>query len=266
MILSTIVSDIVGLEHLLTSKFNYLTRFVYLFVLNLKSVLKTIFISRKVNKERFIEHLRRITWTCLPIAVLTVCASSIIFAIHVAPTFATRGLNSYLGGGIALALIRECVPIMGSLALVTQYCSGSTAQIGSMKITEQLDAMKILKVSPVSYILSPMVLAGLIGFPIVISISILSAIFANFFVTNLLIDITDKLYFSSILHVVNFSDIFLALIKSSCFGFFVTIVSYTCGILTSGGAKAVGDATRSSVVINFALVLVLDYIITALWL
>jgi phospholipid/cholesterol/gamma-HCH transport system permease protein len=253
-------------ENSFSRKLDYLNKFVYSLVINLQEAFKVIFIERKIYLANFIEHLRRIVWTCLPIAVLTVCASSIIFAIHVAPTFATRGLTSYLGGGIALALIRECVPVMGSLALVTQYCSGATAQIGSMKITEQLDAMRITKVSPVSYILVPMMLAGVIGFPIVIAISIISGVIVNFFATNFLIDITEKLYTSSISHVVELKDIFLALTKAAVFGFFVTLVSYTCGVLAHGGAKAVGNSTRLAVVINFALIIILDYIITALWL
>jgi len=256
----------IGIKGNINNKFTFFNTFIFNLVLNLQEALKIIFIVRKIYTENCVEHLRRIIWTCLPIAVLTVCASSIIFAIQVAPTFATRGLTSYLGGGIALALIRECVPVMGSLALVTQYCSGATAQIGSMKITEQLDAMKISKVSPVSYILVPMILAGIVGFPIVIAISIISGVIVNFFATNLLIDITQKLYTSSILHVVQFKDIFLALTKASIFGFFVTLVSYTCGVLTAGGAKAVGNSTRLAVVINFALIIILDYIITALWL
>lgn len=254
------------LENHFSTKIKYFTKFIHSLIVNFQEAVNIVFIEKKIYSKNFLEHLRRIIWTCLPIAVLTVSASSIIFAIHIAPTFATRGLTSYLGGGVALALIRECVPVMGSLALVTQYCSGATAQIGSMKITEQLDAMRISKVSPVSYILIPMILAGMIGFPIVIAISIISGIVINFIATNILIDITQKLYTSSISHVVQYDDIFLALIKASVFGFFVTIVSYTCGTLANGGAKAVGDSTRLAVVINFALIITLDYIITALWL
>lgn len=255
-----------GISNNIASRFVLLNRFIFNLTTNLQEALKVIFIQRKIYKENFYENLRKVTWTCLPIATLTVAASSVIYAIHVAPAFSTRGLTMYFGGGVALALIRESVPVLGSLALVTQYCSGATAQIGSMKITEQLDAMKISKVSPVSYILVPMLLAGSIGFPIVIIISILTGVLVNFFATHLLIDITYTLYTSSITHVVQFKDIFLSLTKASIFGFIVTLISYTCGVLTTGGAKAVGNSTRLSVVINFALIIILDYIITALWL
>lgn len=250
----------------LLSNFYLANRFLFTLSTNFKEALKSILIYKIFYKKNFYENLRKIIWTCLPIATLSVAASSVIYAIHVAPAFSTRGLTMYFGGGVALALIRESVPVLGSLALVTQYCSGATAEIGSMKITEQLDAMRISRVSPISYILVPMLIAGLIGFPIVITISTLVGIAVNFFATNCLIDITYRLYTSSISHVVQFKDIFLALIKSSVFGFMVTLVSYTCGVLTTGGAKAVGNSTRLSVVINFALIIILDYIITALWL
>ncbi|MBI2995947.1 MAG: ABC transporter permease [Candidatus Melainabacteria bacterium] len=215
--------------------------------------------------NNLLEYLKRIIWTCLPIATLTVSASSLIYAIHVAPELSLRGLNIYLGGIVALSLIREGVPVLGSLALVTQFCSGMTAQIGSMKITEQLDAMKIVKVQSSEYLLVPMVIAGLVGFPLIMVLCIAMALLINFIFCKFLINITSSLYLTSIFSSVNMKDISLCLVKACIFGFVVTLVSYTCGILTSGGSKEVGNSTKLSVVINFALVVILDYIITALW-
>lgn len=243
-----------------------INNFIGALVLNFFEAINVIFIQRKIYYENFIECLRKIIWTSLPIATLTVSASAIIYAIHIAPEFASRGLTVYLGGLVALALIREGVPVMGSLAIVTQFCSGITAQIGSMKITEQLDAMKISKVYPSAYLLVPMLIAGLIGFPIIIVVCILTGLFVNFGFSNFFINITHQLYFTSIQSAVSVKDFSLALLKSSVFGFVVTLISYTCGILTVGGSKGVGNSTRLSVVINFALVVILDYIITALWL
>ena len=134
-----------------------------------------------------------------------------------------------------------------------------------MKITEQIDAMKMAQVYPVPYILVPLLLSGLIGFPILIMICILAGIAVNFVISNLLINITLQLYLSSIVNVVCIKDILLSIVKSSMFGFFVNLVSFNCGMLTLGGSKAVGNSIRLSVSLNFALVLILDYIITALW-
>ena len=249
-------------------KINSINLFVSTIALNFLDALKIIYVDTLKGKlfyNNILENLRRVLWTCLPIAVLTVSASSIIYAIHVAPEFYARGLNVYLGGLVAIALVREGVPVLGSLAIITQFCSGSTAQIGSMKITEQLDAMKIAKVYPQSYILVPMLLAGTVGFPILTVVCILTGLLINFFTCNLLINLTPNIYLTSIYNALSFKDILLCLVKSSIFGFVVTLVSYTCGVLTVGGSKAVGNSTRISVVINFALVVILDYIITALW-
>lgn len=248
------------------NKLTYINNFIYMLVKSLFESFNIIFIQRKIYYVNLLESLGKILWTSLPIATLTVGASSAIYSIHVAPEFSERGLSVYLGGLVALSLIREGAPVMGALAIISQFCSGMTAQIGSMKITEQLDAMKTMKVYPSGYLLVPMLCAGFIGFPLVILICILIGIFINYIVSNLLIHITYSLYFSSILHALKVNDIFLALVKSSIFGFCVTLVSYTCGILTSGGSKGVGNATRLSVIINFALVIILDYMITALWL
>ena len=243
-----------------------ISNFIGNLVLNLKAALNIIFIQKKIYTENFFENLRKITWTCLPISVLTVSASAIVYSIHVAPEFSKHGLTIYMGGLVGLSLIREGVPVMGSLAIITQYCSGITAQIGSMKVTEQLDAMKMAKVSPIGYILVPMLLAGTIGFPVVAIICACIGIMVNFIASNLLINVTYILFTNSILSSIDIKDIMLGLVKASIFGFVVTLVSYNCGITTIGGSKAVGNSTRLSVVINFALVIILDYIITALWL
>ncbi len=221
---------------------------------------------REIFISNFLENLKRIVWSCLPISLLTVSVSAIVYSFHVAPEFNTRGLSVYLGGIVALALIREGAPVMGSLAIITQYCSGKTAEIGSMKITEQLDAMKLAKVNPIAYLLLPMLVSGLVGFPLVIIVCTLVSLVINFIASHLLINISYQLYTTSISGAVIVKDIFLLIIKSSCFGFFSALISYICGVLTVGGSKSVGSSTRLSVVINFALVVILDYIITALWL
>ena len=246
-----------------------INNFIGILVVNLLESIRIISKDVPLGRfyiDNFYEYLRKIVWTCLPIATLTVSASSIVYSIHVAPEFSSHGLNSYLGGIIALSLIREGVPVMASLALITQYCTGLTAQIGSMKISEQIDAMKVANVRPTAYLLVPMLLSGLIGFPVMIVICIFVGILVNFLFSNLLINITLHLYISSISNAIVLKDVFLALVKGGVFGFFVSLVSYTCGMLTTGGSKGVGSSTRLSVVVNFALIIILDDIITALWL
>lgn len=229
-------------------------------------IIKRDKIVSKLYIESFIQNLKKIVWNALPITTLIIAASAVIYSIHVAPDFSSRGLNIYFGGIVALALIRECVPVMGSLAIVTYYCTGKTAEIGSMKVTEQIDAMRIIKVNPEGYLLLPMLLSGLLGFPIVVIIGVFIGLIVSFISTTLISEITLSVFTTSILNSVVIKDIMLALLKGATFGFVVTLISYTCGITTIGGARAVGNSTKLSVVVNFAVILILDYIITALWL
>src|SRR3989338_6618158 len=146
-----------------SNKTHQINNFIYTLTLGLLDAIKIIFTDvprGKLYYENFLEYLRRIAWNCLPIAVLTVSASAFIYSIHVADEAAKRGLTDYLGGLVSLALIREGVPVLATLAMVSQFSSGMTAQIGSMKVTEQLDAMKIFNVYPNAYLLVPMLLAG----------------------------------------------------------------------------------------------------------
>lgn len=250
------------------TRISSINHFIGTLTLNFLDGVKIIYrdlLSGGIYIENFLEYLRRIVWTCLPISTLTVSASAVVYSIHIAPEASTHGLSVYLGGVTALSLIREGVPVMASLAIVTQFCTGITAQIGSMKITEQLDAMKMSKVYPNAFLLVPMLLAGVVGFPIICLICTFVGLAVNFLFCNLLIGLTSHLYLTSIANAVQFKDIFLALTKTLVFGFFVTLISYTCGVLTVGGSKGVGSSTRLSVVLNFAIVVILDYIITALW-
>ena len=257
------------MESLIRSRIVLINNFIGILAVNLLESMRIILRDIPLGRfyiDNFFEYLRKIVWSCLPIATLTVSACSIVYSIHVVPEFSSRGLDAYLGGIIALSLIREGVPVMASLAVITQYCTGMTAQIGSMKITEQIDAMKVANVRPAAYLLVPMLLGGLVGFPLIIVICIFVGMLVNFLFSNLLINITPNLYFMSVTNTIELKDVFLAIVKGVVFGFFVSLVSYTCGILTVGGSKAVGSSTRLSVIINFALIIILDYIITALWL
>src|SRR3989338_7511452 len=186
---------------------NSINNFIATFSLSVSEAVKSAFIDRKIYVDNFLENLRKITWTCIPISALTVGASSFVSSIHTAPALASHGGTSSLG----------------------------------------------------------VLLAGFIGFPVIISICMFFGLIVNFFISNLLIHISQTLYISSIYNSIEINDIMLGLVKASVFGIIVTAISYTCGILTKGGSKAVGSSTRLSVVINFALVVILDYIITALW-
>lgn len=265
---NTLISN--GDKNFFSPLFLQFNLFIYTLVTALIELLRLPFnkniTTRKFYFENFIDNLKKIIWNCLPITTLTIGATSVVYAIHSSPHFSKRGLTIYIGGLIALAIIRETVPVMGTLAIITQYCTGMTAEIGSMKITEQIDALKISKVTPVQYLLAPMVLASVIGFPIISMICILFGILVSFVSTKLLIDVSSTIFFNSIISAITTNDLILALVKSIIFGFVVSCVSYTCGILTKGGAKAVGNSTRLSVVINFAVVIILDYLITAIWL
>lgn len=247
----------------------YANIFISTFVLSLADALSLIIIpskNRVIFVENFYENLRKLVWDCLPIVTFTIAASSLVFVIHMAPEAEVRGLTAYIGGLVTLSLVRETVPVMGALAIITQYSTGMTAQIGSMKVTEQIDALKLSGVNPTSYLLMPMIFAGVIGVPILSLVALLFSTIVSFLGTYILVDTTAVVYLNSIKYAVVLKDFLLMLLKAIIFGFFIASVSYTNGIITRGGAKAVGTSTRMSVVINFALIIILDYIITALWL
>jgi len=176
------------------------------------------------------------------------------------------GTSQYLSGALSVALVKELGPVFTSLIVVSRVCSSVTAHIGTMKVTEQIDALKTFGVNPVGYLATPRVMAGMISLPILGFISILTSMFGAWLMISLTQEIPAIVFIEVAQIPLRIRYIFESLIKMIVIGGFILEISTFYGFQAKNGAAGVGEATIKSVVVSSFLVILMDYMLGAIFL
>ena len=198
--------------------------------------------------------------------VLTGAFTGMIMGLQVYYTLSKFGAEGYLGAAVALSLIRELGPVLSALMVTGRAGSAVAAEIGIMRITEQVDALESMSLSPYRYLIVPNLLAAVISFPLLGSIFNVVGVYGGYIVGVKLLGMSPGTYFSGMRDFVEFSDIREGIIKSLCFGVIVMWVSCYQGFYTRHGAEGVSRATTVAVVMSSTLVLVWDYFLNSVML
>ncbi len=223
-------------------------------------VLKYIF-TFQISIKQLFEQASRFAVDSLPITLSIVSMTSIILAMQIAPEMVKQGGKDYIGLLVALTMIREVGVIMSGFAIISMIGSSQASELATMKVTEQIDAMKALKVSPFKYLFLPRVLAGFIMMPFVVIISSTIGILAGGLTAMMAAkDVTWLCYITSVWQGLYIRDINIMLLKAACFGGCISLISSSCGYDAKGGAKGVGIATTKAVVWSFVAIVIVDCI------
>lgn len=198
------------------------------------------------------------------IILLTAAFSGMVLGLQGYYTLRKFGSEALLGPAVGLSLIRELGPVMAALMVAARAGSASAAEIGIMRITEQIDALEAMAVNPMKYLVVPKVIAGLIAVPLLTAIFDVVGIFGGYLVGVHLLGVGAGTYFSEMRNMVEMSDIWGGFLKSLSFGLIVTWVCTYKGFYTGYGAEGVGKATTEAVVLSSVLVLVWNYFMTAI--
>lgn len=180
------------------------------------------------------------------------------------------GSVNLLGAGVALSVIRELGPVMTALMVVGRAGSSITAELGIMRITEQVDALECMAISPDKFLIAPKVMAGLLSVPLLTAVFDFVALFGGYFVGVVMFGVAEGSYMNSMMDTVEWTDVRLGLVKSLIFGVLVTLICCSKGYylhLTkagSQGAEGVSSATTDAVVLSSIAVLFSDFLIGAL--
>ena len=187
-----------------------------------------------------------------------------VLAVQGEYTLAKFGATAFTGSAVALSLIRELGPVLTALMVIGRAGSAITAEVGIMRITEQIDALKSMAVDPIKYLMAPRLIAGIIAVPFLTAIFITIGILGGYLVGVGLLGLSSGTFLSQMEAAVSMTDVASGMIKSVVFGFIFGWVScykgYTCGF----GAVGVNRATTQSVVIASVSVLVIDYFLTSI--
>jgi phospholipid/cholesterol/gamma-HCH transport system permease protein len=175
------------------------------------------------------------------------------------------GSEALLGPAVALPLIRELGPVLSALTITGRAGSALTAEIGIMRISEQIDALTAMALNPLRYLIVPKMVAAIIVFPLLTAIYDVIGIYGGYFVGVKLLGVSSGTYFSQMEHFLDMEDIRIGLYKSLTFGILVLWVCCYKGFYTGYGAEGVSKATTEAVVMSSILILISDYFIGSLF-
>ena len=224
-------------------------------------------IQRRVAILDFLEMVRQmgiVSWGTLGIAVVTVSSSGMVISMETVQQLKSFGMaQAYLGGGVAYATMREMAPVLTAVVATASVASSFTAQIASMKVTEQLDAIRSMGVSPTRYLVLPRFVAMVVMIPVVTVIADYCGVLGGYVIARAH-GIAWPTYVNSVYNVVSAEDFVGGIIKALVFGVLISLTACLMGMRSSGGAAGVGRATISSVVACIILIYMWDTILTAL--
>ena len=206
-----------------------------------------------------------IGYDSLPIALSIVFIAAVVIALQVSKQFLMTGAESYVGGFLAVALIRELAPGFAALAISARAGTAISAEIANMKVTSQVDALKTLKVEPVGYYFAPRILAGAITVPMVVILAELFGVLGGMIISYFTIGLHPNRYMSSVWLWLNTRDIYISILKGFIFGILIPLVCATQGYKTTGGAKGVGISTTKAAILSVVYLLMADLIVTFLF-
>jgi phospholipid/cholesterol/gamma-HCH transport system permease protein len=208
--------------------------------------------------EMLFVQMARVGVASLPIAVFIAAFTGIVLALQASYTFTGAVPQYFVGVLVGKTMLLELGPVLTGLALAGRVGANIAAELGSMRVTEQIDALETLGYDPVAHLVVPRVLAGIVMFPIVVAFANAVGIGAGWITAINLMDMTTPEFIRGLrLFFVPF-DVTYSLVKAASFGFAVTSIGCFFGFTTWGGAEAVGRSTTQAVVLSSMLILVLD--------
>lgn len=198
------------------------------------------------------------------VIILIAIFTGAVLGVQSEYSLAKFGATAFTGSAVALALIRELGPVLTALMVIGRAGSAMTAELGIMKITEQIDALRSMAVDPMKYLMAPRLLASIIIMPLLASVFNVIGIFGGYIVTTGLLGVSPGTFMTQIYSSVTATDVYSGLIKALVFGFILGWVSCYKGYQCGFGAVGVNKATTQSVVTSSVAVLVVDYFLTSI--
>lgn len=217
------------------------------------------------KKERVFEQCKKAGVDSFPIISLVAFFIGVIMALQTAYLMQRLGSEMYIASIVALSLVRELGPVITALVVAGRVGASITAEIGSMQVTEQIDALQTFATNPLKYLVVPRLLALTIMLPILTLYADIIGIFGGYLICVYKVGVTSGMYRSITFEALLYKDIFTGLFKAVFFGMIIAFVSCYDGFNVEGGAEGVGKATARAVVTMFILIIACDCFITALF-
>ncbi len=200
----------------------------------------------------------------IPVVLLTTLFTGMVLALQTYSGFARFNAESLVGAVVALSLTRELAPVLSALMVTGRVGSAMAAEIGSMRVTEQIDALQALATEPVQYLVVPRVVASILMLPLLVVMGDVVGMYGGYFVAVQLLGANPITYYDSSFQFLDLEDFTVGLVKAAVFGLILSVVACSRGYYTEGGAEGVGRSTTQAVVVGSLAILLADFFLTRL--
>lgn len=219
-----------------------------------------------IERPLLMQQFEQIGFRSLSIVIITSAFIGMVLALQTAYALEDFGGKLFVGMIVSLSLVRELAPVLMSLMVGGRVGAGMTAELGTMKVTEQIDALRALATNPVRKLVVPRVIATTLMFPLLTVIAIALGIIGGLIIAVANLNLSANYYLRSVIETVKYNDLASGIGKTFFFGFAISLVGCFNGLRTSGGADGVGRATTTTVVTGAITVLIMDFFLTKLFL
>ena len=206
----------------------------------------------------------KVGFNSIPVVFLTAMFTGMVMALQMFTVLRRINAESFVGSGVSLSMVRELAPVLTGLIVSGRAGSAMGAELGTMRVTEQIDALEVMATDPVHYLVVPRVWASTIMLPLLVLMGNAVGILGGYLVAVVLMGANPVTYTDRSFQFMDLTDLFSGLIKAAVFGFLLAAIGCQQGFYTSGGAEGVGRSTTSAVVVASIAILVADFFLTRL--
>ena len=213
----------------------------------------------------FLDVFLEFAFFSLPVVAMTAVFSGAVIALQSYTGFSRFNAESAIAGVVVLSVVRELGPVLAGLMVAGRMGAAMAAEIGTMRVTDQIDALGTLSTNPMKYLVAPRLLAGVLALPLLVVVADILGVFGGFLVSIAKLGFSPAGYLASTLQTLTTNDVVAGLAKAGVFGFLVALMGCYHGYNSRGGAQGVGSATTGAVVAASILILAFDYVLTELF-
>ncbi|MFA5928553.1 MAG: ABC transporter permease [Candidatus Margulisiibacteriota bacterium] len=218
--------------------------------------------KRAYHGKNVIYQMMRVGVESIPASVLTALSVGMVFAVHVSVEFSRYGAGKVVGGIVGVAVWRELAPLLTGVVVAGRVGAAIAAEIGTMKVTEQIEALETMAVSPISYLVVPRFIALTIMMPILVVFCDIVGLFGGFLISVFYANVNPVAFISAAYNILDARDLWGGLLKALFFGMVISLVACYQGLTTTKGAKGVGNSTTNSVVISLMTIFIINYFLS----
>jgi phospholipid/cholesterol/gamma-HCH transport system permease protein len=222
------------------------------------------FLQGKTYYRKIIQHMVTAGPVSLPPVLLVGGFAGMIFTIQTARELVRFGAVETVGGAFAVAFCRELAPILTASIIAGQVGSAFAAELGAMQVTEQIDALYMLKTDPIDYLVLPRVIACCLMMPVMMIFALVIGISGGIFAASEFYQVAPEIFLNSARDFLTISDVLMILVKGLIFGLIVAVNGCSWGLTTKGGAKEVGESATTAVVTTWVTIFIADFFLSVL--